>query len=136
MNYCNPLGDNWTSTQDADKYHDIPKDKYYCVNLGIRHTVEFRLWRGTLNYQSFIASLEMTDLLLQTSKELTWEEVKNLGFWGLIRRAEKYNYTELYGYVARIFKKTFNVEYSKDDTETPIDIKDFKAMMKQLAMAA
>lgn len=49
-------------TQDSD-------ERYSAVNLTPRRTVEVRLWRGTLNYDRFKSSIQMTFALLDFLNE-------------------------------------------------------------------
>lgn len=61
------------------------KGRYYAVNLTNTHTIEIRIFRGTLNYNTFAATLQFINLLLDTVmfgtiqdiQSLTWEEVVN-----------------------------------------------------------
>lgn len=58
-------------------------DRYCALNLTNEHTVEFRLWRGTLNVQTFMATIKFTARLCKLAKEtpiaqlarMTWEEL-------------------------------------------------------------
>jgi len=62
-------------------------DRYTCVNLTPHDTIEFRLFRGTLKYNTLIATLQMVECLCDVAfclsdkeaKALTWSEfVSNL----------------------------------------------------------
>ena len=62
---------NWASTygwgdltfaelakRAADRDYGDHSDRYHAVNLTNKNTVEFRLMRGTLNYESFMATID------------------------------------------------------------------------------
>lgn len=62
-------------------------DRYTCVNLTPSNTIEFRIFRGTLKYNTLIATLQLVECLCSVAfamsdvqvKELTWTEfVANL----------------------------------------------------------
>ena len=57
-------------------------DRYTCVNLTPYHPIEFRMFRGTLKYNTLIATLQMVEhlcsvafsLLDNEAKDMTWSE--------------------------------------------------------------
>lgn len=60
------------------------QDRYYALNLQNRHTVEIRMFRGTLNLETFMATLQFVHLLtmrcveitsLSRLQSITWEEL-------------------------------------------------------------
>ena len=93
--------DRWASRYG---FKDSPKEvldhakksgigRYACVNLQNRRTIEFRIFRGTLRYQSFIAALQLTDSICKAAvsmsdeqfRSMTWSEfVSNLTHTELI----------------------------------------------------
>lgn len=97
--------DSWAKKWEDDP-HEIIEDmekeeldtRYACVNLCPQNTIEFRIFKGTLNPKSFFASLELvnnicvwvmnhsladvdtmewTDLIHGDEIEAFWERVKN-----------------------------------------------------------
>lgn len=58
------------------------RGRYYAVNLENYHTIEIRLFRGTLRYETLMATLEFCDYLFRVVKnssvaeiqKLTWQE--------------------------------------------------------------
>lgn len=78
--------------QWADRYglKEHPKDilkhakgdgeRYTCVNLLPYHTVEIRLMRGTLRHNSFLASLQLVDRIIDCAMNLNDEEMKGLSW--------------------------------------------------------
>lgn len=50
--------------------------RYTCVNLENRETIEFRIFRGTLKYSTFLATLQMVDRICDVAFYLSDEEIK------------------------------------------------------------
>ena len=46
------------------KYEKDNSGRYRAINLQNEHTIEFRFWRGTLKYNTFIASLQLTSAMV------------------------------------------------------------------------
>ena len=80
--YC-----HYSDDVTLDKMHEILEDydsrgehdsRYKCVNLQKRHTVEIRIMRGTLNYNSFMACLDFMITVAKNSNKVrdidNWEE--------------------------------------------------------------
>jgi len=72
-------------------YKDNPKEllehaknntigRYACVNLSNFATIEFRMFRGTLKLQTFIATLQMVDEICNAAISLSNDEMKNLSW--------------------------------------------------------
>lgn len=53
-------------------------DRYTCVNLTPSETIEFRLFRGTLKYNTLIATLQMVERLCDVAFHLTDNEIKSV----------------------------------------------------------
>jgi len=49
--------------------------RYQAVNFENRNTVEFRLFRGTLNYTTFMATLEIVDALVHWANQLSISDI-------------------------------------------------------------
>lgn len=62
----------------AKKGHD--RGRYACVNLENSKTIEFRLFRGTLKYNTLIATLQMVDRICDVALYLTDEEIKAMSW--------------------------------------------------------
>ena len=71
--------------------------RYYAINLQNTHTVELRLFRGTLNYNTFVATLQFCQLLLNISKKTNIKDLHKLT-WDFIVDAAK-SYEELTEYL-------------------------------------
>ena len=52
--------------------------RYTCVNLNCVDTIEFRMFRGTLKYNTLIATLQIVDRICDVALFLSDEEVQNL----------------------------------------------------------
>lgn len=90
--------------------------RYQAVNLATgRDTIEFRLMRGTLNYDTFMATMDFSINLVKKSTELSWEDVWSLDKWleGLAENTTNY--------MAK--RKCFGFENSKPVTETVLEEK-------------
>lgn len=59
--------------------------RYACVNLSNTDTIEFRMWRGTLKYNTFIATLQMVDEICKAAF-LDEEELENMSWVSFIER--------------------------------------------------
>ena len=54
--------------------------RYTCVNLQNEDTIEFRIFRGTLKYNTLIATLQLIDRVCDVALFLSDEEVKNMSW--------------------------------------------------------
>ena len=54
--------------------------RYMCVNLQNRDTIEFRMFRGTLKYNTIIATLQLVSKICDLACDLSDEEMKNLSW--------------------------------------------------------
>ena len=54
--------------------------RYACINLCNEHTIEFRIFRGTLKYNSLIAALQLVNQLCSVAFVLSDDEIKNLSW--------------------------------------------------------
>lgn len=82
---------------DNDNAEDVIKtvkdtnqgDRYVCVNLQNTHTVEVRMFRGSLNHNTIMGTLELLDILVDISlsdvspKKVNWNTIKDYALkWG------------------------------------------------------
>lgn len=79
-----------------DKLYNLTYDRYQAVNLCNSNTIEFRLFRGTLNLNTFKATLEFVQLLCDYCKEHNLKEVLDSSWDDLISWRE---YPELATYL-------------------------------------
>jgi len=73
------------------------RGKYFAVNISPRYTVEIRVFRGTLKFSTFMATIEFCHLLAVLAKEKSLQEVQALIWSDIIKEAEEYDY--LYSYL-------------------------------------
>lgn len=57
---------------------------YYSVNLSNNDTIEFRMFRGSLNVNTVLATLQLVNNMVIASKEKTPEEISNMKFEDLL----------------------------------------------------
>ena len=55
-------------------------ERYRCVNLTNRHTIEFRMFRGTLKLNTLISSLQLLDRVCDMAIFLSDEEIKAMSW--------------------------------------------------------
>lgn len=69
-----------------------PPERYHCINLCNRNTFEFRIFRGTLKYNTYIATLQMVNNIMLTARYKTAEYIANMSFEELLttKRLKKY----------------------------------------------
>lgn len=58
--------------------------RYCCVNLNNRDTIEFRIFRGTLKYNSIIAALQLVNQLCEAALFCTDTEIQNLSWTAFV----------------------------------------------------
>jgi len=75
----------WNKSNDHEGH-------YYAVNITNNNTIELRMFRGTLNYESFMAILDFADKLARTCKEKTNEELQSMSFTDLLTPEAKAYY--------------------------------------------
>ena len=61
---------------EADN-NDGYRDRYQAINVTNEYTMEFRIFRGTLNYDTFMATLELCYLISLTAKNKSIAEITN-----------------------------------------------------------
>lgn len=91
-------------------YKDKPKDildsakksyggRYTCVNLHNYDTIEFRIFRGTLKYNTLAATLQLVNEICNVAFLLSDEELAILSWSGFVERLDKIVYPELIQYL-------------------------------------
>lgn len=89
---------------ENDKFADIvdkvkktkDKGRYQAVNLTNYNTVEFRIFRGTLKYNTFIASLQFVSTLVRYAKQVALIDIWRVGWDDIFYNTE---YIELKNYL-------------------------------------
>ena len=59
--------------------------RYACVNLTNAKTVEFRMWRGTLKYNTLLATLQMVGRLCKVAFLNSEKELQEMSWWSFVR---------------------------------------------------
>lgn len=81
---------------------DIKKcaySRYRCINIQNYYTIEFRLFRGTLKYNTFIATLQLVNEICNVAISLSDEEMTNLSWKDFVNGIDKDKNTELFIYL-------------------------------------
>jgi hypothetical protein len=73
--------------------------RYVAVNLENYETIEFRLFRGTLRYETFIATLQLVHEICHAAVALTDREMENLSWSDFVLRIDKESRSELVDYL-------------------------------------
>lgn len=73
-------------------------ERYTCVNIAPENTIEIRIFRGTLKFNTFMATLEMVDSICENAVKLTDKEIQ-MQSWGDFVTAIDSAYTELIQYL-------------------------------------
>ncbi len=63
--------------------------RYAAVNLMNYNTIEFRLFRGTLKYSTFIATLELVNAIIETALYYSEEDLHKLSWSEFVRRLKE-----------------------------------------------
>ena len=72
-------------------------DRYYAINLTNRATVEFRIFRGTLNNETFKATIQFVETIIKFAKYNNINEIQRCKFTDMV----KSDYAELNAYLER-----------------------------------
>lgn len=106
------------------QYKKLSKDDFkrlnntggrYALNMSPASTVEFRMFKGTLKYSTFMASLQFVDASIRFVKEAAWKDICNVEkSWKLfIAFIDDNKYTELAKYMRlRKLRKAFREDSS------------------------
>lgn len=88
------IKDNPKQVMDSVKKEN--RGRYACVNLCNYNTIEFRIFRGTLKYNTLIATLQMVEHICLTAMDMTDEEITAMSWPEFIENIE---YDELIQYL-------------------------------------
>ncbi len=91
-------------------YKNCPKDildhaknvcdsRYTCVNITNYETVEFRMFRGTLKYNTLIATLELVDKICDIAVNLSDSELQKLSWSEFVMSLDNVEHRELIEYL-------------------------------------
>ena len=88
-----------TTQETFKKAKDKRMGRYVAVNLENYETIEFRLFRGTLRYETFIATLQLVHEICHAAVALTDREMENLSWSDFVLRIDKDSRSELVDYL-------------------------------------
>ena len=110
--YCEINGDDdGQVVKDYAKYHEKwthkamkeKRDRYQAINFSRSDTIEFRIFRGTLNIKTFYATLQLVDLFARLVKKCaTVGGAMNINLDIFVEEAENRNYKEFVEYCKQI----------------------------------
>ena len=101
--YCKDVLENFDSLEleNSLKIADSQKNKSKCtaINFSNKNTIEFRVFRGTMNTQTLIANIQLVQLLADWSrKNLTIYDILNLNIADFKNEILTNDYAELLNY--------------------------------------
>lgn len=73
--------------------------RYHCINLENSATIEFRMFRGTLKYSTFLATLQFTHMLCEFCKKATNKGMERLSWNAFCKRIDREKMPELVEYL-------------------------------------
>ena len=101
--YCRDVLENFESleVENSLRIADSQKNKskFTAINFSNKNTIEFRVFRGTMNTDKLIANIQLVQLLADWSrKNLTIYDILNLNITDLKNEILLNDYTELLAY--------------------------------------
>ena len=88
-----------TILETYQKAKDKDLGRYVAVNLSNYSTIEFRLFRGTLRYETFIAALQLVDEICRLALRLHDYEMEELSWSEFVMRIDQSEKPELIEYL-------------------------------------
>lgn len=87
--------------------------RYVCVNIGNCHTIEFRVFRGTLKYNTLIATLQFVNEICNVALSMSDEEIYQLSWNKFVKRLKENEVPELITYLKErnLYIKKAGVKY-------------------------
>lgn len=79
LRYTKKVSVSSDETEDT-MYRKVNHDRYVLVNCCPNQTIEFRFWKGTLNYDNFLASIMLTNSIINYCKDKTINELQRCRF--------------------------------------------------------
>ena len=88
-----------TEKDIIDKVKDTKyRGRYQGINLENQNTIEFRIFRGTLKLNTFIATLQFVDCICRYSKSMRLSDIYTVG-WSDLFSGKDELYPELIDYL-------------------------------------
>ncbi len=88
-----------TTQETYKKAKDKRLGRYVAVNLENYNTIEFRLFRGTLRYKTFIATLQLVEEMCNTAIRMTDKELEDMSWSDFVIGISKGEKPELIEYL-------------------------------------
>lgn len=78
-----------TGKEILDKAKSGSNGRYVAVNLNNYHTIEFRLFRGTLKYNTFIATLQMVNKICDVAISMSESAIEEMSWSSFVSSIEE-----------------------------------------------
>lgn len=88
-----------TAKETYQKAKDSRAGRYVAVNLTNYKTVEFQFFRGTLRYETFIASLQLVTLICELARSCTDRDFEEISWRDLVLKVDRERMPELIAYL-------------------------------------
>ena len=105
-----------TTEETYKKAKDKRLGRYVAVNLENTNTIEFRLFRGTLRYKTFLSTLQLVDEICTCAIVMTDREMENMSWSEFVSRISPKK-TELIEYLKekRLYVNEISTQTEGDD---------------------
>lgn len=97
-----PLFKPSDSLERVKDYKRGRHSRSHIVNICPRHSVEIRLFRGTLRHETMIAAMELVDYMVRFAKRSSWATINNTSWEDLVSKMKAGNYEYLPSYLAQM----------------------------------
>lgn len=89
------------------------RDRFMAINVQNEHTIEFRVFRGTLKWQTFAATLQFIHVILERLKETSYGDLQYIT-WGNLTQSD---YPELNAYLheRELYEEPVPIDAHYDD---------------------
>ena len=75
-----------TTEETYEKAKNVRMGRYVAVNLENAETIEFRMFRGTLRYKTFLATLQLVDEICYCAITMTNHEMESMSWLDFVQR--------------------------------------------------
>lgn len=75
------------------------RDRYHCINLENDNTIEFRMFRGTLKYTTFVATLQLVHEICNICKRSSVERIESMEWNDFIEYIDQTEFPQLVEYL-------------------------------------
>ena len=105
-----------TAKETYKKAKDSHAGRYVAVNLSNEETIEFRLFRGTLRYETFIATLQLVAFICELARNLSDRDFEEMSWRDFVLKVDADKMPELVSYL-KIRRLYVNEPAEADDQE-------------------